>query len=57
MKTGAPLPPHQLVRTASRRGEPGKAPPIELRHLPAISLTPAAADRIVVADGRVVLPN
>ena len=57
LKTGAPLPPHQLVRTVSRGGEPGKATPIEVRNLPPIAMQPQVADRIVVDAGRVVLPD
>lgn len=57
LRAGAPLPPSQVVRTASRGGEPGKAPPIEARHLPVISANPPLADRIEVSKGRVVVPD
>lgn len=54
---GAPLPPHQLVRTTPRGGEPGKAPPLQPHHLPPITMQPAARDVISVSHGRVVLPD
>ncbi len=54
---GEPLPPSQLVRTVSRGGEPGKAPPLQIGNLPAISEAPKPADRIQVSAGRVVLPD
>ncbi len=57
LKKGTQLPPHQLVRTVSRGGEPGKAPPIAAANLPSIRMEPAAGDRIVVDAGRVILPD
>jgi hydroxybutyrate-dimer hydrolase len=57
LKNRAPLPPHQLVRTVPRGGEPGKAPPLERANLPPIRMQPEARDRIAVEAGRVVLPD
>lgn len=57
LKNGTPLPPHQLVRTLSRGGEPGKARALEARHLPPIRMNPAMADRITVQAGQVMLPD
>jgi hydroxybutyrate-dimer hydrolase len=57
LKSGAALPPHQLVRTLSRGGEPGKAPAIQLSNLPAISKAPKEPDRIVIERGRVAIPD
>ena len=57
LKTGAPLPPHPLVRTTSRGGEAGKAPPLELANLPPIRMVPVARNRIEIEGGRVVLPD
>jgi hydroxybutyrate-dimer hydrolase len=57
LRSGAPLPPHQVVRTVPRGGEPGKAPPLQLANLPAISLQPQERDRITVTGGRIVIPD
>jgi len=57
LKHGAPLPPHQLVRTTSRGGEPGKAPPLEPSMLPPIRMQPAARDAIRIEGGRITLPD
>lgn len=57
LNEGAPLPPHQLVRTESRGGEPGKAPPLAHHHLPPIRMQPAAGNLILLQDGRITLPD
>jgi len=54
---GAPLPPHQLVRTIARGGEAGQAPPLALANLPPIRQQPAERNRISVQAGRISLPD
>jgi len=54
---GAPLPPHQLVRTTPRGGEPGKAPALEQANLPPIRMQPAERSRILLQAGRITLPD
>ncbi|MFV0665565.1 3-hydroxybutyrate oligomer hydrolase family protein [Denitromonas sp.] len=54
---GAALPPSQIVRTVPRGGSPGAAPAITLGNLPPIQMHPAAADRIAVSHGTVMIPN
>lgn len=55
---GTPLPPSQVVRTVPRGGVPGLAPAAQRSQLPAISATPADADRIELGDGNVLaVPN
>ncbi len=53
----APLPPSQVVRTTPRAGTPGLAPKITAANVPPMSLSPAAADRITVRRGSVVVPD
>lgn len=50
---GAALPPHQLVRTTPRGGEPGKAPALEQANLPPIRMQPAERNRIQLQGGRI----
>ncbi len=57
LRDGAPLPPHQLVRTTSRGGEPGKAPALALANLPPIRMAPVERYRIRIEAGRIVLPD
>ncbi len=57
LKNGAPLPPHQLVRTTSRGGEAGKAPPLELSMLPPIRMQPTPRNTIRIDGGRITLPD
>lgn len=60
LRTGAALPASQVVRATPRGGVPGAAPPISVAvHLPAISLTPGAADVINfnVGTSTVQIPN
>ena len=52
-----PLPPSQVVRTTPRGGEAGKAPPLQLSNVPAISMHPAEGDVIEVKDGRLTVPD
>ena len=57
LRSGAPLPPHQVVRTTSRGGEPGKTPALELANLPPIRMQPEERNVVGVAQGRVVVPD
>lgn len=59
LRTGAALPPSQVVRTTPRGGTPGAAPAITTANLPPISLTPAAGDVINfnAASSAVQIPN
>lgn len=54
---GTPLPPSQVVRTVPRGGVPGAAPAVQRSQLPAISATPADADRIGFAGTTLVVPD
>jgi hydroxybutyrate-dimer hydrolase len=53
----AELPPSQVVRTTPRRGEPGKAPPLQISNVPPISQHPSDQDLIKVENGRVTIPD
>ncbi|MBW7968416.1 D-(-)-3-hydroxybutyrate oligomer hydrolase [Bradyrhizobium sp. BR 10289] len=53
----APLPPSQVVRTMPRGGEPGKAPLLQSANMPSISAAPAEGDKILVEQGRVLMPD
>lgn len=57
LRSGAALPPSQVVRTVPRGGTPGTAPALTAANLPAISAAPVAGDRIVVGSGTVVVPD
>ncbi len=57
LKTGAALPPSQVVRTTPRGLNGATANPISLANVPAIKLTPAAADKITFANNVVTIPN
>lgn len=57
LTSNAPLPPSQVVRTTPRAGNPGLAPAITAANVPPMSLKPAAADRITVRGGSVVVPD
>ncbi len=57
LSSGAALPPSQVVRTVPRGGTPGAAPALTVVNLPAISAMPAAADRIAVGSGSVLVPD
>lgn len=59
LRTGAALPPSQVVRTTPRGGTPGMAPAITAANVPAISLAPAAGDVINfnAASNTVQIPN
>ncbi len=57
LRTNAPLPPSQVVRTTPRGGTPGAAPAITPASLPAIAASPAAGDRITIEGNTLRLPD
>ena len=57
LKSGAALPPSQVVRTTPRGGAPGLAPAITAANVPPISAAPAAGNQIGFAGGSLVVPN
>lgn len=57
LKSGAALPPSQVVRTVPRGGTPGAAPALTAANVPAPSMNPAAGDRIVVSGNTVQVPD
>lgn len=54
---GKALPPSQVIRTTPRGGLPGAAPAVTRAQLPAISATPAAADRIGFVGSSLAVPQ
>jgi hydroxybutyrate-dimer hydrolase len=57
LKTGAALPPSQVVRTTPRGGAPGAAPAITAANVPPIAATPAAADTITFTNNTLTIPE
>lgn len=58
LKSGDPLPPSQVVHTTPRGGTAGSAPPISVaNNLPAIKLSPSAADRIRFSADTLSIPE
>lgn len=57
LRSGAALPPSQVVRTTPRGGTAGAAPAITAANVPAIAATPAAGDRISFGGGVLVVPD
>jgi hydroxybutyrate-dimer hydrolase len=57
LKSGATLPPSQVVRTTPRGGTPGAAPAITAANVPPISASPAAADAITFSGTTLAVPN
>jgi hydroxybutyrate-dimer hydrolase len=57
LRSGAALPPSQVVRTTVRGGTPGAAPAITSANVPAISAAPALADQIGLAGTSLNVPN
>ncbi|WP_407669044.1 D-(-)-3-hydroxybutyrate oligomer hydrolase [Paraburkholderia diazotrophica] len=56
LKSGAPLPPSQVIRAVPRGGTPGAAPALTTANLPAISMSPGA-NAIQVGAGAVNVPK
>lgn len=57
LRSGAALPPSQVVRTTPRGGTAGAAPAITAANVPAIAAAPAAGDRISFGGGVLVVPD
>lgn len=57
LKTNAPLPPPQVVRTVPRGGTPGSAPALTSANVPPINPSPAAADQITFSNNTVTVPD
>ncbi len=57
LRSGAALPPSQVVRTAPRGGVPGAAPAITAANVPAISATPAPANGIGFGGTTLAVPQ
>lgn len=57
LKSNAPLPPSQLVRTIPRGGTAGAAPLITKANVPSISQTPPAGDQITFSNNTVTIPD
>ncbi|NKI94923.1 3-hydroxybutyrate oligomer hydrolase family protein [Rhizobacter sp. SG703] len=57
LKTGAALPPSQVVRATPRGGLPGAAPAITAANVPALSAAPLVADQIGFAGTSIAIPN
>ena len=57
LKSGAPLPASQVLRTVPRGGSPGAAPAISAANVPGFVTTPAAADAITFSATTVTVPD
>lgn len=57
LKTGAALPPSQVVRATPRGGMPGAAPAISAGNVPAIGAAPLVADQIGFSGTSIAVPN
>ena len=57
LKTGAALPPSQVVHTTPRGGTPGSAPAITAANVPPISATPAATSQITFSGNTLTIPD
>ncbi|MFO1340386.1 MAG: D-(-)-3-hydroxybutyrate oligomer hydrolase [Burkholderiaceae bacterium] len=57
LKTGAPLPPSQVVRTVPRGGVTGSAPPLTAANVPPIQAEPAAGDLITFGANTLAIPD
>lgn len=57
LKSGAALPPSQVVRTVPRGGTAGAAPAITTANVPAIQAVPATADQITFANNTATIPE
>ncbi len=57
LKTGAALPPSQVVHTTPRGGTAGAAPALTATNVPVIAANPATADRITVTATTLTIPD
>ncbi|WPB58908.1 3-hydroxybutyrate oligomer hydrolase family protein [Xylophilus sp. GOD-11R] len=57
LRSGAALPPSQVVRATPRGGSPGAAPALTAANVPAIATAPAAADRIGFSGSSLNVPQ
>jgi hydroxybutyrate-dimer hydrolase len=57
LKSGATIPPSQVVRTTPRGGTPGAAPAITVANVPSIATTPAAGDAITFSNATLTIPD
>ena len=57
LKSGAALPPSQVVRATPRGGAPGAAPAITAANVPPISAAPTAANQIGFVGTSISVPN
>lgn len=57
LKTGAALPPSQVVRATPRGGVPGAAPAITAANVPAFSAAPTAGNQIGFSGTTLAVPN
>lgn len=57
LKSGAALPPSQVVRTVPRGGSAGAAPAITSANVPPIQAAPLAADQITFANNTASIPE
>lgn len=57
LKTGAALPPSQVIHTTPRGGTPGAAPALTAAQMPPIAATPADANRITIQGSTLKVPQ
>ena len=57
LKSGAPLPPSQVVHTVPRGGVTGSAPALTAANVPPIQAEPAAGDLITFAGSTLSIPD
>ena len=57
LANGKALPASQVVRTVPRGGTPGSAPAITAANVPALAMTPAAANAIAITAGAISIPD
>jgi hydroxybutyrate-dimer hydrolase len=57
LKTGAALPPSQVVHTTPRGGTPGAAPAISATNVPPISASPATTSQINFSGSTLTIPD
>jgi hydroxybutyrate-dimer hydrolase len=57
LKTGAELPPSQVVRTLPRGGVAGAAPPLTAANVPPIQASPAPGDLITFGGNTLSIPD